>query len=289
MDVSKIKKTGGLGVKKMILPWICFACTGLLFTITFNALWWVITPLVTALVLYYLGQGLYGIQKSNFRAAFRSSLLGFSLILGAWQGYWIFEAHSQTYWNLGKRREYFHVNAKSLAAGRSDAGVLSFDGDSRVDNRFVTAYRSAGVTFCMAPVTTDEPVISEPIQYWVVGSNCCRAHKFDCDQSADDNFHTAIVMRRRTNFFQSWSNDDDIMYDMAENISLTTYGLQRAEGSMRVRWLDKQTAKSTFIAEMWISWLKAFVISIPFWWFCGMLSTLVPKSRTTIAFDPTPQ
>lgn len=114
-------------------------------------------------------------------------------------GVYINSALLPEYRRLTLGASYFNVLPTEAAAGKLDAGTMVFAEPTTVDTARTFGYTDATTdpptTYCVAPIS-DGGLSSTRVEYWVAGTNCCRARSdFTCGAaSSDPHARGAIVL-----------------------------------------------------------------------------------------------
>lgn len=155
-------------------------------------------------------------------------------IAGLVVGCYIYYKHMIYYHAYGDLRKYTNVAASSNCAEFSDAGMLLFTKDSKVDTTLAVGMISPeeeGTIFCVAPIVDGSMNKDSPISFWAIGTNCCqeRAH-FECDDAKDPNAQAGMVLvdvSLFTSAATSWlvtSMSDDDQFQAAIKLQKAVYG-----------------------------------------------------------------
>lgn len=120
---------------------------------------------------------------------------------------------------------YKDVNPADPAASHADATIIEFTPGTVVDTQRTIGYVKGGVTYCVAPVSSN-PASKVP-QYWAVGEDCCEERSaFACDDVADKAARMGVIV-----------DDHADIYQRAVKMAGSVYGLQTPTGQpLLLRW-----------------------------------------------------
>jgi hypothetical protein len=132
----------------------------------------------------------------------------------------------------------------------ADVGMMLFSHSTRVDTSRSVGYRSfedGGGLFCVAPIVDDSMSLSDPINFWAVGEDCCQARShFECDDSDAPGVHSAVVLLNPDVYvaeaLQSFTpGSPGATYDRAVRLAEHSFGINREAGRegkhVFVRWV----------------------------------------------------
>lgn len=149
-------------------------------------------------------------------------------------------------------RTYTNVFASQPAVQFADAGVFLFEGgETAVDTTRHISFldRWSGTRYCVAPVIDDKMSNTDPINFWVVGEDCCDMKSFHCHELdgyssfRKDVKKTALVIPHAAEIAPiSWlawlvhGAGQHEKYRMALNVAHSRLGAEPAEGAFLLRW-----------------------------------------------------
>lgn len=108
---------------------------------------------------------------------------------------------------------YKNVNPVDPAASHADATILEFTPGTFVDTQRTVGYVKGGVTYCVAPVSSD-PAPEAP-SYWAVGEDCCEERSaFACDDAADKEARMGMIIDEHTDIYQRAVKMAGSIYDL---------------------------------------------------------------------------
>lgn len=207
-----------------------------------------------------------------------------AVLIAAPSGWYIHEKRVQFWYALHYGQHYANVVPTQLAAAHSDASIIGFEAEARVDIAYTSGYKSIGQgghTFCAAPITTGSDPVGQ-VQYFAVGRDCCCrpcpalglagveredepdfVRHFDqfrdcckdmatmtCDGVLTEGRHSGIVIHD----FGVLPNRGDHYRD-AVRLAAATWDLEMAEEPIMVRWVEDSKVDATiaqwYYEAMW--------------------------------------
>lgn len=176
-------------------PWLEFVGTIALFVLfgdTAAAAW---LPVVALSIL----SGTL-VAKGIWRSSVATSVLGItcvaSVALGIAVGVYAQQAYLTEYWQLELGNSYNNVLPSEPGASHRDAAAITFADGTFLDNTRAVGYKTAGTTYCVAPILNAQDYQGR-VEYWAVGYDCCRARgNFVCDDASDPLARSGIVRGR---------------------------------------------------------------------------------------------
>ncbi|CAD7937784.1 unnamed protein product [Amoebophrya sp. A25] len=143
------------------------------------------THLVSTVGLFFAA--IYGFPNAESR--FRESVwrwvplfsCGGSVLLATWLGETNYAWYQRNFYDIEYGHVYTGVRATNPGTLYTDAAVIRFSSDARLDNTRVTALTDEdGTSYCVAPVVDQNPVKKGlPYSFWAVGTGCCAPEKQD--------------------------------------------------------------------------------------------------------------
>eukprot|EP00446_Apocalathium_sp_SHHI-4_P042330 CAMPEP_0177337272 /NCGR_PEP_ID=MMETSP0368-20130122/24231_1 /TAXON_ID=447022 ORGANISM="Scrippsiella hangoei-like, Strain SHHI-4" /NCGR_SAMPLE_ID=MMETSP0368 /ASSEMBLY_ACC=CAM_ASM_000363 /LENGTH=361 /DNA_ID=CAMNT_0018798181 /DNA_START=47 /DNA_END=1128 /DNA_ORIENTATION=+ len=257
--------------KSLLLPLFAFLGFGLLFTFLWHPIAWLVNFACGFAILLCLGGSVLSLVRRRTDRAYSLAVTGMAVMAGSLQGYYNYELYTYNYWAVNEHREYVNVLADDSAAAHADASVLYFVEDAKPDLRYASSFGTGAGTFCAAPVTVGQAVVSEAVQFWVVGRDCCGARGFYCDSVRDKEARAGMVVYNRTQPFEAWTGSEMHFYEQAIEMSYARFGVMSAERHILVRWTSTPwLARNLYLHDGFKVWLKAALVSLPIWLVLGL-------------------
>merc|ERR1719247_1828866 len=94
----------------------------------------------------------------------------FGCFCGTLAGFYNYNALMSEFWAYEETRVYTNVLPSKPAKAFTDAGVIMFSSNAKVDLTKAVGYRS-GTMYCVAPILGTQP--AKAVEYWAVGTDCC--------------------------------------------------------------------------------------------------------------------
>lgn len=196
--------------------------------------------------------------------------LGLLCSVGTWSGQvvgqYIYYNNMIFYFSYHGMRKYTNVRASQNSLQFSDAGMIMWTSDTRVDVSRAVGYSDAAsaTTVCVAPIVDSSMGQTEGVSFWAVGHNCCesRAH-FECDGVGDGAARSGLMLLEPEVLVSPgmrWLLPSEGLGGYMEAIRLErgTFGTTLADNIRFVRW----THDPIFLADdYWRRGIKVVIYS----------------------------
>jgi len=220
----------------MIVPWLLFAATLLLFTyfyikIPFVCWIWtlfVVVVAITAIICSNVAQ-----RGTMYTMPLASGIL-IGVLLATLLGLYIYDTAAIFPAFYTNARTYTNVVASESSAAVADAGKLTFNGQTHVDIAKSVGYIAQnGMVFCVAPVLS---AANQPrIEYWAAGIGCCAASgDFWCDSAKNPEAHGGVVIFDNNAWFMPARYP---FYQKARQKAEAEFMLESVGNPLFVRWV----------------------------------------------------
>lgn len=264
----------------MIVPWIVFTATILLFTyfyikIPFVCWIWsffVIVLAVIGIMYHYLS------RAGDLTLPLATGTL-LAIVFATVLGLYIYDSAAIFPAFYGNARKYTNVVASESSAAVADAGKLTFNGMTHVDTEKSVGYIAEnGMVYCVAPVlgSTNQP----RIEYWAAGIDCCApSGDFWCDSAKDPKAQGGVVIFDNNGWFTPARFP---FYQKARAKAEAQFMLQSVGSPLFVRWVQNDNldmlahAYGTRAIVEVIVWLFLFLI------LSGLLSAAMWNPRSMV-------
>jgi len=196
-------------------------------------------------------------------------------------------------------RYYTNVYASEPANNFMDAGIFRFEnGETVVDSNRHISYldHSDGTRYCVAPVVDNKMENTDPINFWVVGQDCCDLKYYHChaqegyNQNLKNQIKTALVIPHATEISPiSWltwlvkgAGQHDSYFE-AIRMAHARLGMESAENALLLRWSGEALQTVQAIRDnMWDNMYKlilAFAVITAFFAFRFVKHDTIPKKK----------
>lgn len=186
-------------------------------------------------------------------------------VLGAIVGIGVLCYHGALLHFYEEGRTYTNVFASQPAVEFADAGIFLFEaGETGVDTTRHISFLDywSGTKYCVAPVIDDKMSNTDPVNFWVVGQDCCDMKKFHCHELdgyskfKKDMKKTALVIPHAAEITPvSWltwlvkgAGQHD-KYRTAIEVARAREGVVSAEGALLLQWTLQASASVDALAE----------------------------------------
>jgi len=276
-------------LKQTFIPAFLFMAVSILFMIGYHQNPRLLLGLAAFLVLALLFDSywLYMTRPRITKEVLMFGVCAAAVFTGAMVGTSLHLTELFDYWPYYQKRHYTNVAPDELAASHSDASVLVFMEGAIPDGSRYAGYYRYGSTYCVAPIAIDaatiegEETVSNNVQYWAIGKNCCGGHQgFNCDDAQNGNARSGLVMMKKTDddtlMKGILSNDDMLYYEKAVLMSLTKFDLTSPKERMYVRFVqDIEKARFAYWWAAWWAWWKIQLMWLPLWMFGGVMAMVI--------------
>mmetsp|Transcript_18447 Transcript_18447/g.41369 ORF Transcript_18447/g.41369 Transcript_18447/m.41369 type:complete len:333 (+) Transcript_18447:130-1128(+) len=164
---------------------------------------------------------------------------------GAVAGIHVYYSHLIFYYYYQEAPRFAEVGAWRPAALLSDAGMLRFTSDTRIDAAQSVGYQSAdlGVTLCVAPIVDGAMGPSDSVSFFAVGEGCCAWRgRFDCDDASDATARAGLLLPQVYGLnspLAAWALEDPVRREGfmdAVHLQQAQYGTAVSEKPRLLRW-----------------------------------------------------
>lgn len=181
-------------------------------------------------------------------------------------------------------RTYTNVNGAQAAAEFADAGIILFEQATKVDTSRGVGFMDkwTGQRYCVAPIIDDKMTVTDPVNFWAVGVDCCDLKVFTCGDieytqaNPDTSQKSALVLPRSRDIAPISGLQDLVVnasryerYEDALRLAMSRDGIQVASGAVLLRWtqnpiekrevLWQDTLRSAFNAVICFAFFMAIV------------------------------
>jgi heme/copper-type cytochrome/quinol oxidase subunit 2 len=158
-------------------------------------------------------------------------LMAFAAASGVFVGYTGYSWYMRLYNAYSDGREYYNVLPTEPAAAHLDAGKIMFSSTASVDETKSIGFND-GMMYCVAPIVA--PNQGSRIEFWAVGTNCCkRRSSFWC--SAAGKPGRGGIVQLDSGFFRTNAID---VWSLAVRVAEAQFDLQSSPHAVFVKYVD---------------------------------------------------
>lgn len=243
-------------LSKVVLgPWLIFTISSLLFAFCFHNCPHV---LIVFAVLFFAGCVVRCLMESrggSKDASFALALCALAVVVGSFVGWYNYAGNVANFYAFDERRQYTNLWPDDLAAAHTDASAIVFAMGSKPDVTMSVAYRVGGSIYCVAPIRVWGAPMSNSIQYWAAGRDCCQSNgPYTCDSTRDPLARGGLVI----------TNRDAEFYLQAAKIAAAQGGVTTATQPLFVKWVrDFGAARNDFLRAAGLFWFLSSLACLP--------------------------